>query len=174
VATVSEYDKIKMLRKAFNWGIYEGVLRRYLREHGQIPRLPPQAGDQLYSELATALLNKNYQNFTGPVDMLLCIFNLLTVLGKKTRVYCRRIERIKSMFLGSYLVFPDPRLAFCKSGNGSCVVVVWSCACTFFRISPSAAPDLKMRAMISSSQPWRQQAAMAEKYYIYSSWVAEQ
>jgi hypothetical protein len=57
-ATLSEYDKIKMLHKAFNWGIYEGVLRRYLRDHEQIPRLPPQAGDQLYSELATALLHE--------------------------------------------------------------------------------------------------------------------
>jgi hypothetical protein len=63
-ATLSEYDKIKMLRKAFNWGIYEGVLRRYLREHGQIPRLPPQAGDQLYSELATALLREEAMNRT--------------------------------------------------------------------------------------------------------------
>jgi hypothetical protein len=53
-----EYDKINMLRKAFNWGIYEGVLRRYLRDHEQIPRLPPQAGDQLYSELAAALLRE--------------------------------------------------------------------------------------------------------------------
>jgi hypothetical protein len=63
-ATLSEYDKIKMLRKAFNWGIYEGVLRRYLRDHEQIPRLPPQAGDQLYSELATALLREEAMNRT--------------------------------------------------------------------------------------------------------------
>jgi hypothetical protein len=34
------------------------VIRRYLRDHEQIPRLPPQAGDQLYSELAAALLRK--------------------------------------------------------------------------------------------------------------------
>jgi hypothetical protein len=61
-ATLSEYDKIKMLRKAFNWGIYKGVLRRYLRDHEQIPRLPPQAGDQLYLELATALLREEAMN----------------------------------------------------------------------------------------------------------------
>jgi hypothetical protein len=57
-ANLSEYDKIKMLRKAFNWGIYEEVIRRYLRDHGQISRLPPQTGDQLYSELASALLRE--------------------------------------------------------------------------------------------------------------------
>jgi hypothetical protein len=63
-AHLSEYDKLKMLRKAFNWGIYEGVIRRYLRDHAQIPRLPPQAGDQLYSELATALLREEAMHRT--------------------------------------------------------------------------------------------------------------
>jgi hypothetical protein len=63
-ATLSEYDKLKMLRKAFTWGIYEAVIRRYLRDHAQIPRLPPQAGDQLYSELATALLREEAMHRT--------------------------------------------------------------------------------------------------------------
>jgi hypothetical protein len=63
-AHLSEYDRLKMLRKCFNWGIYEGVIRRYLRDHEQIPRLPPQAGDQLYSELATALLREEAMHKT--------------------------------------------------------------------------------------------------------------
>jgi hypothetical protein len=53
---------------------------------------------------------KNCQNCTGPVYiyMLLCNFNLLlTVLGKKTRVYCRRIKIINNNNSDSNIVSND-------------------------------------------------------------------